>query len=40
MEDKKDTTWVVKIEAKCGSKMEVKIDIKFESILGAISGSK
>ena len=25
MEAKKDTTWVVKMEAKCGSKMEVKL---------------
>jgi hypothetical protein len=40
MEAKNDTTWVVKIEAKCGSKMEVKLNIKFEAILGAISGSK
>ena len=40
MEAIKEATWVVKMEAKCGSKMEVKLNIKFESILGAISRSK
>ena len=39
MEAKKDTTWVVKMEEKYGSKMEVKLDIKFEAILGSIFGS-
>jgi hypothetical protein len=28
------------MEENCGSKMEVKLDIKFEAILGAIFGSK
>ena len=36
----KKATWVVKMEKKCGSKIEVKLDIKLESILGAIFGSK
>ena len=40
MEALKEATWVVKMEAKCGNKMEVKLDIKLEAILGAISGSK
>ena len=40
MEAIKEATLVVKMEAKCGSKMEVKLDIKFESILGDIYGSK
>ena len=40
MEFIKDATWVVKMEEKCGSKMEVKLNIKFEAILRAIFGSK
>ena len=40
MEVVKEETWVVKMEAKCGSKMEVKLDIKLEAILGSISRSK
>ena len=40
MEAIKDATWVVKMESKCGSKMEVKLDNKFEVIHGAIFGSK
>jgi hypothetical protein len=28
------------MEEKCGSKMEVKLNIKFEAILGAISSRK
>jgi len=40
MEAIKEETLVVKMEAKCGSKMEVKLNIKLEAILGAFSGSK
>jgi hypothetical protein len=40
MEAIKDKTRVVKMEEKSGSKMEVKLDIKFEAILGDIFGSK
>lgn len=39
MEAIKEATWVVKMEEKFGSKMEVKLDIKLEAILGAISRS-
>jgi len=40
MEAIKEATWVVKMEEKCGSKMEVKLNIKLEAILGAIFVSK
>jgi hypothetical protein len=40
MEAIKDVARVVKMEETCVSKMEVKLDIKLESILRAISGSK
>ena len=40
MESIKEETRVVKMEEKCGSKMEVKLDIKLEAILWVISESK
>lgn len=40
MEAIKEASWVVKMEAKCGSKMEVKFDIKLEAVIGVITGSK
>ena len=40
MEAIKEESWVVKMEAECGSKKEVKFNIKFEAILVVITVSK